>query len=96
MTGSQVYNTEDYIPMHRDSGCNLAKENGYKGPCLDCPFPECLEEMKTTEFKRKQAAAVKRNKDIRQLHAGGMSVKALAARYKKTEFQIREVLKRGD
>ena len=34
------------IVIKSDTGCPEAKEKGYDGQCIECPFPECFEDLK--------------------------------------------------
>ena len=71
-----------------DTGCSRAKELGYTGTCLECPFPECIEvdlDFSPTRFKRSW-----RNEEIRRKWKQGESPKDIA---KKFDIDMRTVLR---
>jgi len=62
-------------PRHVDRGCKRARELGYYGLCLECPFPKCLEEPgNSVETARKDI----RNREIIKLLRDGKTKKEIA------------------
>jgi Mor family transcriptional regulator len=72
------YNRDGEI-HYPDRGCVKAKMKGYDGKCLDCPFPQCLEDGDVPSTYQETITA--RNKEIRQLYETGWTVAEIAKQY---------------
>jgi DNA-binding NarL/FixJ family response regulator len=76
---------EEFV-RHPDRGCFRAKAEGYDGKCIDCPFPQCFEDL-TEAYqmvnkkyqKRKDLPA--RNAEIKRLKKEGMTYMELAVKF---------------
>lgn len=77
-------------PAHRDIGCKSAKRLGYDGPCVDCPFPKCLE-----NGFRGSAKAIKWARDNKMIKTkqGGMSAKEVAKQFGVCERTVSRAMK---
>lgn len=84
----------DYIFIK--TGCRMAKERSYSGPCLPidkepgCPFLKCLQEM--TAKERHFQKLEERDKRIRTAKKNGESVKQLAHEYKLSTYMIYKII----
>jgi len=72
-----------------DTGCKKAKSLGYTGECLDCPFPKCLEETRSSVATSKKT---KRNEAIKLAYNAGMSFKELKMMAAFTFNQVKHIL----
>jgi lambda repressor-like predicted transcriptional regulator len=59
-----------------DTGCVKAKAAGYHGKCLDCPFPQCLEDPGVLPPQREET--IKRNAEMGQLSETGWTVEQIS------------------
>lgn len=76
-----VNRTQDVGTVHLqypDTGCRMAREHGYYGGCLDCPFSDCFEDENITvkSYRKKM-----RDADIRGDYRRGISIEELAESY---------------
>jgi DNA-binding CsgD family transcriptional regulator len=78
----------DLLPeycQYKDDGCEFADS------CLNCPFPECIYAQ---PGGRQQWLKSLRDKEVRQLHSRGKSVKELAEMFDVSQRTIQRILKR--
>jgi len=64
----------------------MAKEHGYSGPCLECIFPKCLQEM--TAKEKHLLKLEERKKRIIAEWKAGKTVKELAREFKLSVWTI--------
>jgi hypothetical protein len=88
--GKQETEELDLLPefcQYRDEGCVLYRS------CLDCPFPDCLED----QFRGcvKQARKLRDREIVRLNTLENMSVKELSARFHLCKRTVRRALTAG-
>lgn len=59
-----------------DTGCVKAKIRGYHGKCLDCPFPQCLEDVGVPTVLEEET--IKRNTEIKHLFETGWTTENIS------------------
>jgi len=59
-------------------GCKVARNNGYFGLCLECPFPKCLYDISRKDRHDKYSI---RNRHIKADWKRGKNIKELVADY---------------
>ena len=75
-----------------DSGCEAATEYlGRPSSCLKCPFPKCVLEKRGVGIVR--AKKFSRNDRIKELYAGGKTVKELAVHFDVGKRTIQRAVK---
>jgi hypothetical protein len=77
-----------------DKGCKKARDAGYRGQCINCPLPECLEVT-----VRQGRAGIKRSDPLRDRQilrhrANRFTYKEIADRVGTTAFVVRYVVRR--
>lgn len=71
-------NVDAYILGHRDGGCPVATEyQGSQSRCLECPFPECIEEL----LDRATPKWYERDKIFLDLCYKGISLETIARQF---------------
>ena len=79
----------DLLPeycRYQDEGCELFPS------CLDCPFPQCVEEIPRGKQRHRKE---RRNKEIwRLFHIEGKTVKQLAERFRVSRRTVQRALKK--
>ena len=76
----------DYTREFPDTGCEMAKAAGYSGPCLECPFEVCFEELGGHGITKSRTQ--RRDERIRQDRRTGMSIEELAVKYGRNKRTI--------
>ena len=93
-----------HLIEHLDKGCKKAKDRGYEGKCLKCPFPACFEDKPVLTRQilpvkqpvdlpviRSKEYRLKRNQEIKKLITEGKSPKELAVIYGLSPWMVKEI-----
>lgn len=78
--GKHSHYHDDYT-REAKKGCQLARETGYQGSCLMCPFPKCFEDVKYEKGWRGEDKKEERNKHIVEDYYKYMPNGALMKKY---------------
>ena len=76
---------------YKDKGCKYAKSQGYYGPCIDCPLPQCVHDMRagSEKFFNKR----KRKRDIIDRWKKGEPVNDLAISFNLNKRTVQRLIK---
>lgn len=76
--------------FYADTGCSKAKNMDYHGPCLECPFEECLELIDGIKY-----AYYRRDREILNLWAAGMDCQEIAKSFNLSVRTILRIVRSG-
>lgn len=81
MSITRYNQTKDYV----DTSCNKAREKGYTGPCLECPFIKCFEDA---DFDWSQYEHEKKLNEIKDLWDRGVAIHKIMKQYHISYYKV--------